>query len=99
MGMPSSTTLHKHWASMMRLAESGGLVLTFNYNNKVFIMNIATTDDKYVPQAKANRVRHKDLKKHNVPLITQDCPFCGSLVIAGICISKKCPGVHKKALK
>ena len=94
--MISASHLQRNLAAIFRLAQKTGMVFKMHFRDRIFLINIEPTGERY---DRARWAPHKKMRarKKAVNIVLDDCKICGGVSISGMCLRKSCPTNNKKA--
>lgn len=87
--MLAATNLHKNFYKLVGIAESEGITVTFSYHEKIYLLTIQPTGEKFTK--KSRRMAYQNARrKRAVDIELTPCKTCGSSVAGGICLNRHC---------
>jgi hypothetical protein len=90
--MISATGLQKNIFSLFKLASKSGATFKVHHKKVVYLVTLEPTKERFVTQTRLV------MPKRRVTLRMNDCQECNGLIIAGICLNKKCANNNKKVM-
>lgn len=81
-----SSRLHRFASLVAETGGNGGASIEVHYKDKVYLLSLVPTGEKYVYKTQNNSAP----RKPGIKLQTSDCPKCGGIRVGGHCISAKC---------
>lgn len=85
--MLSISQLRANLYSAFKIMKNTGNTFDVIYENKVYEVNVRKTDKKPIYE-RTKRAR-SELMPHSIDV--SQCPTCEYVLVAGVCMNKKCP--------